>query len=83
MLGVTMYHVLLVSGSALLIFSFIWGYLWLEVLRDPKNELQSFYVQSPSVHKAITALNKIWLPALLLGASLIAASLFIPESNPV
>lgn len=72
-----MYYVLLISGSTLLIFSFIWGYLWLEVLSDPKNELQSFYAQNRSVHKAITALNKIWLPALLLGASLITASFFI------
>ena len=78
-----MRHMLLVSGSALLIFSFIWGYLWREVRCDPKDELQSFYVRNPSVHKAITALNKIWLPALLLGATFIAVTFFIPERNPV
>lgn len=78
-----MRHMLLFSGSALLMFSFIWAYLWLEVFRDPKGELQSFYVQNPSAHKAITALNKILFPALLLGATFVAVTLFIPEKNSV
>lgn len=78
-----MHQAFLITGSALLLFSFIWGYLWLEVLRDPKSELQSFYLQYPSVHTAVATLNKLWLPTLFLGVSLIAASLFIPESYPI
>ena len=72
-----MHHILLFSGSALLIFSFIWAYLWLEVFRDPKGELQCFYVHNPVAYKAITALNKIWLPVLLLGVTFVAVTLFI------
>ena len=48
-----MHHILLFSGSALLIFSFIWAYLWLEVFRDPTGELQCFYVHNPVAYKAI------------------------------
>ena len=78
-----MHHILLFSGSALLIFSFIWAYVWLEVFRDLKGELQCFYVQNPVAYKAITALNKILFPALLLGATFVAVTLFIPEKNSV
>ncbi len=76
-----MYRALVISGAVLLIVSFIWGYLWLEVLRDPKNELQSFYSQHPTLHRTISVLNKAWLPFTLLGASLIAASLFYSGSS--
>lgn len=72
-----MHHMLLFSGSALLIFSFIWAYVWLEVFRDPTGELQCFYVQNPVAYKAITELNKIWLPVLLLGVTFVTLTLFI------
>lgn len=69
----------LFAGGTLLIFSFLWGYLWLEVLRDPKNELADFYKKRPLLNKTIATLNMSWLPISILGAGLIGASLFIPE----
>lgn len=72
-----MYRALITIGAVLLILSFIWGYLWFEVLRDPKNELQSLHSQHPTVHKAILILNKAWLPNLVLGVALVATSLLL------
>lgn len=70
----------LVTGSVLVAFSFVWGYLWLEVLRDPEQELRDFYLRYPSIRKVVAALSKAWLPVLLLGVSLVATSLLIPEN---
>lgn len=70
-----------VIGAALLVFCFIYGYLWLEVLRDPKNELQGFYSQYPWLKRVIAILNKAWLPTLFLAAVFITASIVIPPSS--
>jgi carbon starvation protein CstA len=77
-----MHQMLLYSGSALLVVSFVWGYFWLEVLRDPKNELQGFWMKFPRTHQIVAGLNALWLPALLLGFILVAMSLFISERGP-
>ncbi len=71
-----------VIGAAFLVFCFIYAYLWLEVLRDPKNELQVFYSRHPWLHRSLAILNKAWPLFLFLGAGFIAASIFVPPSSP-
>ena len=73
-----MSQVFVVIGAVFLVFCSIYGYLWLEVLRDPKNELQSFYSQHPRLHRILTIINKAWLLFVFLGACFIAVSIFVP-----
>lgn len=62
-----MSQIFVVSGAVLLVFCVIWAGLWLEVLRDPKNELSDFYVQHPRTKTWVGLMNKLWVPALGTG----------------
>jgi len=54
-------------GTAMLIFCVIWGYSWLEVWRDPKNELTDFYSRHPRTKMWVELINKLLVPALAAG----------------
>lgn len=69
-----MKEALLNSGLIALSYCFIWAWVWLECLQDPKGELDEYFAQRPREKKLIAFLNKIWWPILLIGLVLILLS---------
>ena len=62
-----MSHFFTVCGSVLLVFCSIWAYLWLEIIRDPHDELSDFYEKNPITKLCVQILNRIWIIGLFFG----------------
>ena len=68
-------------GAVMLTFCTIWGYSWLEVWRDPKEELKGFYARHRIATALISLMNKAWLPSLIAGIGLLMAGFFMGEKT--
>ncbi|MHB1670213.1 hypothetical protein [Thiomonas sp.] len=68
---------LLMAGVGILIYEFIWLYIWLEVIRDPKQELLQFYNEHPVVEYLVRIAKSIWWPMLFAGLSLVSGGYFM------
>ncbi len=66
-----------VIGAVMLVFCAIWGFLWLEVLHDPKNELKEFYIKHPQAKAAVILANRLWVPMLVFGVCFSIAGLVV------
>ena len=60
-------------GAIMLVFCLIWALLWLEVRRDPKNELTDFYKQHPLSKSVVLLAKRIWAPMLVSGLCFLIA----------
>ena len=65
------------SGAALLVFCFIWAAVWLEVTRDPKEELRDFYTRHPDVQRWVKVTNRLWLPIFIIGLIFIGLGIIL------
>lgn len=65
----------LVIGVLLLVFCFISVYVWLEIFRDPKKELEVFYIENPSMKKIVFFLREKWMIFFLVGIFFVLVSL--------
>ncbi len=68
----TMTKLFTAMSTTALILCAIWGYLWLEIWRDPKGELTDFFAQNPRAEAWITKMSTIWVTALLTGLIFLA-----------
>ena len=70
-----MSNFLLVIGTSLLIFCFISVYVWLEIFRDPKKELEVFYIENPNMKKIVVFLGEKWTIFFLIGVFFVLVGL--------